>query len=287
MVELPDELSLIDPGLKEAIEFELSVVLDIINKFLKQPLKLTFPSSGGVRSKIDPCPDGYEMFIPTRFITCLALTLRLLCATRKKVGERMFIATHQHDGEALARDEKRNPVAYEKFRSEPLDPKYLALVGALGDPAELNLLKWWCEEFHLEPSNEFDEFRNGLRYGLLFCILHEAAHVLLDHFNARKLVRGGLMVDLSVNEAVAGFELEADRFAFKNLLYYALFMADLSDPEPTVYSLINSRSWELYRLVYGVYSTLSLFDVSKWVSGDYAKEIYFHPGDRVYLNLIL
>jgi hypothetical protein len=284
MIRLPDPLQLMRPTLREEIGRYIEAVLGLARRSLKCSIELNFSAADNLRSTITESSGGFVITIPERLIACVCLQLRLLSVPKKQEGIRYFLP--QHDSEDSKKQKMSDPDKYVKSRNVPLHPKYAAMVGVLGDPEAIQELRWWKNTYLLAPAKEPDEFRYGARYALLFCLLHEIGHAVGNHFDIRTtFALRGYSDFVNATELDAAFEIDADTFAFDTLFYLAMFIAKYNSK--THMENCDRLSIEIYRILFGVHTALSIFDVHRWVPEDYEGLTYFHPSERIAFNVWL
>ena len=216
--EWVNPLGILRTGLADAVLSEQRAAVSIAERLLNRVLLVPPMPHSGFYARTKPLDEVFEMFevaIGSGVVARLGLILRCLF-DRPDRGETVSVATAQFSEEAARMS--RNAA------KAKLDPHYASLVGA--DPSEpMRALSWWTETLEF-PEYESYEVRNGMRYGYLFLLYHELAHILRRHFEGRE--RAGLELTPEEFDAVQrGMEWDADVRALANLLIYIENHVDL------------------------------------------------------------
>lgn len=280
-------LGIVPEDLANALLSEQSKIGQIADKALKKMILIPPCPVDSFHAETRPLDEVYEMFevsLGRGVIARSALLLRCL-----------------FDRETTIEDE---PIAAPQFIEEDLDFKlsrdtsglnrhYKALIG-LGSSTDLGGLNWWASIINFRDEEAY-EFRNALRYGIIFLLFHELAHIARRHFEERERLQLSEADREQFLVAERAMELDADWIAMLNLCVYIdncarWEMESQTDEQKAEakrlgmsegFQEVIARGNHTRSAMFGIFSVFALSSPTNWTNSEFRNSRYFHPVSRI------
>lgn len=279
-------------GLIDAILLEQGRVAAIAEDGIGKWLHVRPSSAQGIYARsqaADTALNSFQVVIGTGLNARLGLILRMLF-DREEKGRRTWIVTTQHSEQAARMYAGRLRPRSTSKRDAKLHKCYASLVG-LDEEEPITSLQWWIEKVHLGEASESYESRNGFRYGHLFILFHEFAHIHRQHLEGQE--RASVAADPPDQILLQlGFECDADRCALFNLLVYIECMVEMeatqiygelaeSNRRKRGLYVFTSRASHFRAAFFGIFAVFSCFNPLRWTNLEFNREPYLQATTRL------